>query len=79
MERIELTSEEAESRCEIGKLENMNVRFFIYGLVNEEIDIVEVEEREFLETSGNVEYERHTVFANGVKQICLTKNNLEEC
>ncbi len=56
---------------------NINVRFFKYDICEEtnEIDIIEVEEIEFLETEGNIEYERDTIFENGVNQICLTKTN----
>lgn len=57
--------------------ENMNVRFFM--IVDEWTDYKEVEEAEFLEADGVIEYERNTVFENGVKQICLTKNNLGAC
>lgn len=35
------------------------VRFFIIRADNED---------------GEIEYQRHTVFNNGVSQICLTKN-----
>lgn len=53
------------------------VRFFVYANnpADDEVDIFEVDERDFLEATGNIEYERHTVFANGVTQICLTKSN----
>jgi len=56
---------------------NINVRFFKYDICEEtnEIDIFEVNEREFLETEGNIQYERNTIFENGVNQICLTKTN----
>lgn len=58
---------------------NVPVRFFIYdydieyNTINEEDPIRECTEAEFLEAAGKIEYERHTVFANGVSQICLTK------
>ncbi len=55
---------------------NVPVRFFIYDFDNnDEIDIIEVSEKTFLETPGEIEYERNTVFENGVSQICLTKTN----
>ncbi len=49
----------------------INVRFFLaraYGP-----DIREVCEADFKEVEGEISYERHTVFENGVRQICLTK------
>ena len=50
------------------------VRFFIVDYdLDEGPDIVEVEERTFLSAEGSIKYERHTVFQNGVDQICLTK------
>ena len=52
--------------------ENMSVRFFIVDLENDD-GCREVGEPEFLTHPGNITYERHTVFANGVSQICLTK------
>jgi len=60
--------------------ENIPVRFFIYS--DEEgddefavVEIVEVDEAEFLEAGGDIIYERHTVRENGCSQICLTKRN----
>lgn len=41
--------------------------------LQEEIEIVEVDEAEFLAAEGSITYERHTMWANGVNQICLTK------
>ncbi len=52
-------------------MKNMSVRFFIFD--DEISDIKEVNESEFLECKHPIEYERHTVFQNGVSQICLTK------
>jgi len=56
---------------------NINVRFFKYDICEEtnEIDIIEVEEIEFLETEGNIQYERNNIFENAINQICLTKTN----
>ena len=54
-------------------IENITVRFFVYDL-EDDGEITEVEEDVFLSAEGNIDYERHTVFANGVRQICLTKN-----
>ena len=55
---------------------NIPVRFFLIRMDDEdgEIDTHEVDEQEFLNAEGVIEYERFTVFANGVSQICLTKN-----
>ncbi len=59
---------------------NVPVRFFIFDEVDDEdgdptVDIVEVDELDFIAAKGTISYERHTVFANGVSQICLTKTN----
>lgn len=62
--------------------DNMTIRFYIIDrseAVDSEIDVIEVDEDEFLEAEGTIEYERHTVFQNGVSQICLTKNPFAEC
>jgi hypothetical protein len=54
--------------------ERLPVRFFIVDYdLDEGPDIVEVDERDFLSADGSIKYERHTVFQNGVDQICLTK------
>ena len=53
-------------------MKNITVRFFIYDYSTEDI-IKEVSEKEFLNDDGIIEYERDTVFDNGVRQICLTK------
>jgi hypothetical protein len=57
--------------------ENLPIRFFIYDRAedNWEVDIVEVNEADFLEAEGEVEYERDTVRENGCSQIRLTKRN----
>lgn len=53
---------------------NIPVRFFIFDSdEGEEGDIRECNESEFLGYHGTLSYERHTVFTNGVSQICLTK------
>ena len=59
-------------------IENINVRYFTYESSYEdgEIELIEISELEFLDAEGSIEYERHTIFANGVNQICLTKNNI---
>ena len=67
--------------------ENTPVRFFIWQeapdadnpILQEEGDFMECDENDFLQAEGEIEYERHTVFANGVSQICLTKNPFSNC
>ena len=49
------------------------VRYFAIDYEGEEPEIVEVDEAAFLAADGAITYERHTVWANGVNQICLTK------
>lgn len=51
------------------------VRFFIFDDTGEE-DLQEVDEDTFLQHEGNISYERHTMFLNGVNQVCLTKGVL---
>ena len=53
-------------------MKEINVRFFVYDYGTDDI-IKEVNESEFLEYDGVIEYERDTIFENGVRQICLTK------
>lgn len=74
---LEITKSELESRCEIGKIEGVPVRFFVITSDCESGEIIdaEVTESEFLEFDGAISYERHTVFTNGVSQICLTKSD----
>lgn len=54
-----------------GKPLSVPVRFFIYD--DEAGDIFECDEAAFLDCNYAIDYKRHTVFANGVSQICLTK------
>jgi|JI10StandDraft_1071094.scaffolds.fasta_scaffold264910_1 hypothetical protein len=70
---LELTQQEADTRTEIGTINNMTIRFFGEAIVDGCIDTVELTEQEFEEQEGVIDYQRHTVFANGVSQICLTK------
>ena len=64
--------------------ENIPIRFFIYDeeIVNQYDDTTgnfrEASEDEFLAAEGRIMYERHTVFQNGVSQICITKNPFAE-
>jgi hypothetical protein len=53
-------------------VKNINVRFFSYCIADNEPDIIEISESQFLELKGAITYERHTVFNNGCSQICLT-------
>ena len=56
------------------------IRFFIYDetIINDhdasEGDYTECEEEAFIAAEGLIEYERFTVFDNGAKQVCMTKN-----
>ena len=58
-----------------------NIRFFItcYGEADSPpdtvIDVIEVDESEFLRFDGAIEYKRDTMFENGVNQVCLTKES----
>lgn len=57
-------------------IKNTNVRFFSYCLDdNNEVDITEINEGVFLTLSGKndskIEYERDTIFTNGVDQVRL--------
>lgn len=57
--------------------DNIPIRFFIWDdEIEGEVDgdYIETNEQGFLEAEGVVEYERFTVFDDGCKQICLTKN-----
>ena len=57
------------------------IRFFItcYGEADSPpdtvIDVVEVDEAEFLRFDGAISYERNTIFKNGCNQVCLTKES----
>lgn len=59
-------------------LKEINVRFFAYDYMDVEnqcdLDIVEIGEQTFRELCefAPVSYERHSVFANGCRQVCLT-------
>lgn len=59
---------------------NINVRFFTYCETIEGVDIVEIPLHQFEALELNrekLEYERHTVFDNGVRQICLTVDPID--
>lgn len=60
----------------------MKIRYFTYATKDDDIDVFEVTENQFLELAGRsgpyrtndvtIQYERHTVAENGVSQVCLT-------
>lgn len=60
-----------------GYFATIPVRFFVVdydsGSEGEEVDLLEVNEHEFLASEGKITYERHTVRENGASQIILTK------
>lgn len=60
---------------------NIPVRFFIWDaeLNDNEGDYIECDESDFIDAEGAIEYDRNTVFDNGVSQICLTKNPFAGC
>jgi hypothetical protein len=53
-------------------IKNINVRFFTYCFEDNEPDICEITEAQFIQLKGKITYERHSVFDNGCRQICLT-------
>lgn len=56
----------------------INVRFFVWAETEYgTYDLVEVTEACWLEEGGDATYQRLTVSENGVRQICLTKDNAE--
>lgn len=70
----------ARKALESAKLNPLPVRFFVWPSDDFDAnDYTECDENEFLEAEGVIEYERHTVFDNGVSQICLTKNPFANC
>lgn len=56
-----------------GYFATIPVRFFVVDYEGEEVDLLEVNEHEFLKAEGRITYERHTKRENGASQICLTK------
>jgi len=50
-------------------------RYFAYDFDNEEVDLIEIDKQTFDSIEGKITTERHTMFANGVNQICHTKEN----
>jgi len=63
---------------------NCPIRFFAFsGSDTDYLDIEEISESEFVDLYAanpdcRLDYERHTVFSNGVNQICLTLNARRE-
>tara|TARA_R110000803_G_scaffold35405_8_gene76598 strand:- start:1788 stop:1967 length:180 start_codon:yes stop_codon:yes gene_type:complete len=59
-------------------MKEINVRFFKVDICEEtnEADIIEIDETEFLNIDAPIKYERHTIFENGCRQICLIKDTL---
>jgi hypothetical protein len=58
-------------------IEAISIRFFCCDnvLVESgfyEVAIVEIDEATFVRLEGVITYERHTVSANGIRQVCLT-------
>jgi hypothetical protein len=56
----------------------INVRFFAQTYGDSGRHIVETDESTFASLGGRVTYERHSVFANGCRQICLTTDSAIE-
>jgi hypothetical protein len=56
-----------------GYFATIPVRFFVVDYEGDEVDLLEVNEHEFLQAEGRITYERNTVRLNGVSQIILTK------
>ena len=63
-------------------LESINVRFFCYEQTEgafAPFDIVEIGHDEFVELysiapDARIDHELHSIFANGVRQLCITIN-----
>lgn len=63
-------------------LESINVRFFCYEQMEgpfAPFDIVEIDHSEFVDLhsiapQARVDHELHSVYANGVRQFCITIN-----
>jgi len=58
-------------------LKDINVRFFVDAL--DDLDVNEVTHQEFVDRyaetpHGRVDVELHSVYANGVRQLCITLN-----
>ena len=63
-----------KQRIKTMKTENkIPERYYLFNYDFEEVDLVEVDKEVFEEEEGEVTMERHTMFTNGVDQICYTK------
>lgn len=73
-EMIDIEQERDALQEEIEDKERLPVRYFVLDYeLDDGPEIMEVDEAEFLAAEGSITYERHTMWANGVNQICLTK------
>lgn len=57
----------------------INVRYFATVNLEDSIDLVEVTRdcfEQLVSENATISYERHTVFENGVNQICLTVDSI---
>ena len=52
-------------------------RYFTYEIDTDimDVDLIEIDKATFDNIEGEITTERHTMFANGVDQICHTKEN----
>ena len=60
-------------------LESINVRFFCFEQIDDTFDLVEIDHSEFVDLNSiapaaRIDHELHSIFANGVRQFCLTIN-----
>jgi hypothetical protein len=63
-------------------LESINVRFFCFEQIDdpfETVDLVEIKHAEFVDLyaiapSARVDIEKHSIFDNGCRQLCVTIN-----
>ena len=49
-----------------------NIRFFTVAFSEGDADTFEITEDQFKKLHGSISYERHSVFQNGIDQVCLT-------
>jgi len=73
-ELIDVETERDTLQGELEDTERLPVRYFMLDYDMEDgPEVVECDEAAFLAADGAITYERHTMWANGVNQICLTK------
>lgn len=53
-------------------LTNIPIRFFTTCFIGDNLDFCEITESQFQALQGVITYDRHTMFTNGVNQVCLT-------